>query len=121
MFDAKKTIDYFKRTPAYKNKSYANMNDDELESVLFDAYEDIVSLYPSVTVSPRMIVKQMLFKKEADDSGFGMAQRHGLASRKINDASITFSGNYSLFDPYVWQMIQAQLDDRLRGGFGHLV
>lgn len=64
MFDAKKTIDYFKRTPAYKDKSYENMNDDELESVLFDAYEDIVSLYPSVTVSPRMIVKQMLFKKK---------------------------------------------------------
>lgn len=119
MFDAQKVIEYFKRTPEYKK--FSELSEDDLTAILFDAYEDIHSLYPSVEVSPRMIVKQMLFKKEANESGFASAQKHGLTSRKINDASITFSGSYNLFDPYVWRMIEGQLDTRLKGGFGHLV
>lgn len=120
MFDEKKVLNYFKRLPQFKE--YKQENDKELISMLFDAYEDIHSVYPNINISERMIVKQMLFKQEAEKSGFGISQRHGLSSRKINDASITFSGSYNMFDPYVWQAIQAQTDeDKTRGYFGHLV
>lgn len=120
MFNGTEALDYFKRLPAYN--AYKDKNDNELISKLFDAYEDINSLYPSVEVSNRMIVKQMLFKDESDKSGFGISQRHGLSSRKINDASVTFSGTYNMFDPYVWQIIQAQMGEgKLPAGFGRLV
>lgn len=119
MFNAQEAIDYFKLTPEYKR--FESVSEDQITADLFDAYEDIHSLYPNVKISPRMIVKQMLFKKESDESGFGSAQKHGLTSRKINDASITFSGSYNLYDPYVWEMIKAQMDTHLEGGFGHLV
>lgn len=120
MFDEDEVLNYFKKLPQYED--YKDKPDDEVVSLLFDAYEDIHSIYPDVEVSNRMIVKQMLYKREAEQSGFGISQRHGLASRKINDASITFSGSYNMFDPYVWRMIEAQTgQDKTKGYFGRLV
>lgn len=120
MFNEKEVLEYFKRLPAYN--AYKDKTDEEVISKLFDAYEDIHSLYPDVKISNRMIAKQMLFKDEAEKSGFGISQRHGLSSRKINDASITFSGSYNMYDPYVWQIIQSQMGEgKLKAGFGRLV
>lgn len=120
MFNRDEVLKYFKALPQYDE--YKDKSDDEVTSLLFDAYEDIHSIYPSIEISNRMIVKQMLYKAEAEQTGFGISQRHGLASRKINDASITFSGSYNMFDPYVWQMIEAQTgDEHTKGYFGRLV
>lgn len=120
MFNKDEVLAYFKALPQYEN--YEDKSDDEVVSLLFDAYEDIHSIYPTVEVSHRMIVKQMLYKAESEQTGFGISQRHGLASRKINDASITFSGSYNMFDPYVWRMIEAQTGEgKTKGYFGRLV
>ena len=120
MFNQDKVLNYFKALPQYQD--YKSKTDSEVISLLFDAYEDIHSIYPNVKISDRMIVKQMLFKAESEQTGFGLSQRHGLASRKINDASITFSGSYNMFDPYVWQMIEAQTGEgKTKGYFGRLV
>lgn len=120
MFDEIKVLKYFKKLPQYKE--YADKTDEEITSLLFDAYEDIHSIYPDIKISTRMIVKQMLYKQESETSGIGFSQRHGLQSRKINDASITFSESYNMFDPYVWRMIESQTGgDKSRGLFGRLV
>lgn len=120
MFDDKEVLKYFKKLPQYKK--YEDKTDDEVVSYLFDAYENIRSIYPDVKISNRMIVKQMLFEQESEQSGIGFSHRHGLQSRKINDASITLSENYNMFDPYVWRMIEAQTGgDKSKGLFGRLV
>lgn len=120
MFDDKEVLKYFKKLPQYKQ--YKDKSDEEITSLLFDAYENIHSIYPDIKISDRMIVKQMLFEQESEQSGVGFSQRHGLQSRKINDASITFSESYNMFDPYVWRMIEAQTgEDKTRGLFGRLV
>lgn len=122
MFKENEVLDYFKALPQYQ--SYKDKTDKDVIALLFDAYEDINSIYPNVVISNRMIVKQMLYKAESEQSGFGISQRHGLTSRKINDASITFSGDYNMFDPYVWRMIQAQTgteDGHTKGMYGRLV
>ena len=120
MFNRDEVLNYFKALPQYD--AYKTKTDDEVVSLLFDAYEDIHSVYPNIEISSRMIAKQMLYKAEAEQTGFGISQRHGLASRKINDASITFNGSYNMFDPYVWQMIEAQTgDEQTKGYFGRLV
>ena len=120
MFNEVEVLKYFKKLPQYKD--YKDKPDDEVISDLFDAYEDIYSIYPNIRITDRMIAKQMLFKKEAEQSGFGLSQRHGLTTRKINVASITFNGSYNMFDPYVWRMIEAQTGgDKTKGMYGRLV
>ena len=60
MFNQDKVLNYFKALPQYQD--YKSKTDSEVVSLLFDAYEDIHSIYPNVKISDRMIVKQMLFK-----------------------------------------------------------
>lgn len=119
MFDKDKVLKYAKALP--ESKMYKDVSDEELTTLLFDAYEDIHSLYPNINISERMIAKQMIYKYEATQSGFDVYHKQGLKSRSINDASVTFKDSeYSMFDPYVWRMIDAQLG-RTKGMFGTLV
>lgn len=119
MFDKETVLSYARSLP--ESDSYKDKSDEDLTTLLFDAYEDIYSLYPNINISDRMIAKQMIYKLEATQSGFGVYHKQGLKSRSINDASITFKdSDYNMFDPYVWRMIDAQLG-RTRGMFGTLV
>lgn len=96
-----------------------DINGDILEKYIFDAYEDIHSLYPKVIISERMIVKQMLYKLEGESNGYAMLKRQGVETQKINDVSVTMSDN--LLDPYVLFLINQQLQTKSVGHIGRLI
>ncbi|RIM87756.1 hypothetical protein BU107_07015 [Staphylococcus xylosus] len=94
---------------------------EELDMYLFDAFEDIKTLYPQITITERMIVKQMLYKFEGEQQGYAALKRQGVKTQKINDASITF--NDGIIDPFVLTLIEKQLeeDKKSRGMIGRLI
>lgn len=104
-FNLQEYMDYIKKLPS--NKYIDSLEPSDLELILFDAYEDITTLYPSINPTPRMIYKQVEFKLESERTGVGYMQRQGIETQKINDASITLKG--STISPYVLDLIRIEL------------
>lgn len=112
-------LEYLNSVPLH---SYIeSMTEEDRLKHLFDAYEDIHSLHPKIPITPRMVVKQFLFRQEQVQNGYDVYNRHGIKSQSINDASITFKdGDSNYFDPYVWAIISGY-DNTTKGMYGHLV
>ncbi|WP_323706806.1 hypothetical protein [Mammaliicoccus sciuri] len=117
MLDIQKVKKYIDEMPP--NELLNGIKEDILDKHIFDAYEDIFSLYPKITISERMIVKQMLYKIEGELNGYALLKRQGVETQKINDASVTMSGN--LLDPYVIFLIEQQLPPKSVGHIGRLI
>lgn len=107
-FELSDYLEYFTRLP--NNKYIDSIKSDELDLMIFDAYEDITTLYPEIDPTPRMIYKQVEFKIESEQTGVGYMQRQGIETQKINDASITFKGD--MLSPYVLDLIHNELGTR---------
>lgn len=117
MLDIKKVRDYIDEMPP--NELINDIPEDLLDKHIFDAYEDINSLYPKIDITVRMIVKQLLYKLEGESNGYAMMKRQGVETQKINDASVTMSN--SLLDPFVLFLINRQLQTKSVGHIGRLI
>lgn len=108
--------DYIAQLP--QNKYISNIPDGELDAYIFDAYEDIKSLYPFVKPTPRMIYKQIEYKLEGAKMGIDYMRRQGITTQKINDASIEV--NADIISPYVLDLIRLELGGN-RARIGRLI
>lgn len=81
------------------------MNDEELEQHLYDAYEDIYTIAPTIKITPRMVIKQLEFKLTVKNQGYESMYLAGVKSQKIDDASIEFKD--SMISPFVLGIIKA--------------
>ena len=112
-FELSDYLEYFKRLP--NNKYIDSVKSDELDLMIFDAYEDITTLFPEIQPTPRMIYKQLEYKLEGAQMGIDYMRRQGIAAQKINDASVEIKAD--VISPYVMDLIRAELGgNRLRLG-----
>lgn len=115
-FELQKYIEYLELIP--RNELIENLDKEELEKSLFDAYEDILQVASDIPISPRMVVKQLIYKVENENQGYASMKRAGVKSQKINDASIEFiEGSLS---PEVWDIILL-FREKSKGRVGRLI
>lgn len=104
-YELNEYMEYIEKLPT--NRFIESIKESDLELHIFDAYEDITSLYPSIKPTPRMIYKQIEFKVEAEQSGIGYMSRQGITNQRINDASVEIDA--SIISPYVLDLIHNEL------------
>lgn len=117
MLNMDEVLEYIDKLPS--NSLIEGLDQNALKQNVFDAYEDIHSLYPTINITERMIVKQMLYKLEGENNGYAMLKRQGVQSQKINDASVTLSKQ--ILDPYVLFLIEQQAPTSSVGHIGRLI
>ena len=104
-YELSEYMEYIDKLPS--SRFIESIKESDLELHIFDAYEDITSLYPSIQPTARMIYKQIEFKVEAEQSGIGYMSRQGITNQRINDASVEIDA--SIISPYVLDLIHNEL------------
>lgn len=111
--DLKSYHDYIAQLP--ENKYISKVPAENVEAYIFDAYEDITTLYPMIKPTPRMIYKQLEYKLEGEQMGIDYMRRQGIETQKINDASVELKAD--VISPYVMDLIRSELgSNKLRLG-----
>lgn len=111
--DLKSYQDYIAQLP--DNKYISKVPAENIAAYIFDAYEDITTLYPMIKPTPRMIYKQLEYKLEGEQMGIDYMRRQGIETQKINDASVELKPD--VISPYVMDLIRSELgSNRLRLG-----
>ncbi len=99
---------------AYLNKitipHHFPIDESERIKVLFEALEEILDEYPTLELSPRLVVLQAFYNTEGEEEGIAMMHRQGVSDYTVKDVKAVL--NRSILSPFVLRIIERMKEEQ---------